>query len=212
MNKNGRAHFITLEGGEGAGKSTQAKRLSAELQKHGITSVLTREPGGSPGAEEIRKLLVEGEPGRWDALTEALLMFAARADHVARTIKPALAAHKWVIADRFTDSTYVYQGVGRKLRAQKISVIEDAVLDGFEPDLTLILDLPVQEGLKRAHARRGNETRFEKFDLDFHQRLRDGFHEIAKAHPERCVLIDASGSEDQVADRIWREVQSRFGI
>src|SRR6185312_5766962 len=107
MNKNGRAHFITLEGGEGAGKSTQAKKLSAELQKLGITSVLTREPGGSPGAEEIRKLLVEGEPGRWDALTEALLMFAARADHLARTIKPALAAHKWVIADRFTDSTYV---------------------------------------------------------------------------------------------------------
>ena len=132
--------------------------------------------------------------------------------HVARTIKPALAAHKWVIADRFTDSTYVYQGAGRKLRAQKIAAIEDAVLEGLEPDLTLILDLPVQEGLKRAHARRGNETRFEKFDLDFHQRLRDSFHEIAKAHPERCVLIDASGSEEEVAGRIWREVQSRFGI
>lgn len=212
MNKNGRARFITLEGGEGAGKSTQAKRLQAQLKSNGITVVLTREPGGSPGAEEIRKLLVEGEPGRWDALTEALLMFSARADHVARTIRPALASHKWVIADRFTDSTYVYQGVGRGLRASKIAEIENAVLDGFEPDLTLILDLPVQEGLKRAHARQGSETRFEKFDLDFHQRLRNGFHEIAKANPGRCVLIDATGSEDKVADAIWSEVQSRFGL
>jgi dTMP kinase len=212
MNRNGRAHFITLEGGEGAGKSTQAKRLAAQLQALGIQSVLTREPGGSPGAEEIRKLLVEGEPERWDALTEALLMFAARADHVARTIRPALASHKWVIADRFTDSTYVYQGIGRRLRVQRIAAIEKAVLDGLEPDLTLILDIPVQEGLKRANARHGSETRFEKFDLDFHRRLREGFVEIAKANPERCVLIDASGSEDQVAERIWHEVQTRFGI
>ncbi len=212
MNRNGRAHFITLEGGEGAGKSTQAKRLAERLKAHGVASVLTREPGGSPGAEEIRKLLVEGEPGRWDAMTEALLMFAARADHVARTIRPALASQKWVISDRFTDSTYVYQGFGRGLRAQKITDLEDAVLDGLEPDLTVILDLPVQEGLKRAHARRGEETRFEKFDFDFHKRLREGFLEIAKANPERCVLIDALGPEDEVAERIWREVMIRFGL
>lgn len=213
MTRNGRAQFITLEGGEGAGKSTQGKHLLANLQKRGIAAVLTREPGGSPGAEEIRKLLVEGEPGRWEAMTEALLMFAARADHVARTIRPALAGHKWVIADRFTDSTYVYQGIGRGLRAKKIAEIEETVLDGLEPDLTLILDLPVQEGLKRAHTRAASaETRFEKFDIAFHQRLREGFHEIAKANPERCVLIDASVSEDQVAERIWREVQSRFGL
>lgn len=212
MNKNGRTHFITLEGGEGTGKSTQGKHLAARLQASGIANVLTREPGGSPGAEEIRKLLVEGEPGRWDALTEALLMFAARADHIARTIRPALESNKWVISDRFTDSSYVYQGVGRGLRAAKITEIEDVVLEGFEPDLTLILDLPVQEGLKRAKARNGTETRFEKFDIDFHQRLRDGFHEIAKANPERCVLIDASGSEDHVAEAIWREMQSRFGL
>ncbi|HTO40247.1 MAG TPA: dTMP kinase [Rhizomicrobium sp.] len=212
MTANGQAHFITLEGGEGAGKSTQAKRLAAQLLSKGITTVLTREPGGSPGAEEIRKLLVEGEPGRWDAMTEALLMFAARADHVARTIRPALAAHKWVIADRFTDSTYVYQGAGRGLRAKKITLLEDAVLGGLEPDLTLILDLPVQEGLKRAEARRGSEDRFEKFDMTFHQSLREGFREIAKANPVRCVLLDATGSEDQVAERIWREMQARFGL
>jgi len=212
MNRNGRAHFITLEGGEGTGKSTQAKRLAEQLKTRGIATVLTREPGGSPGAEEIRNLLVQGEPGRWDAMTEALLMFAARADHVARTIKPALANHKWVISDRFTDSTYVYQGIGRRLRAQKIAALEDAVLEGLEPDLTVILDLPVQEGLKRAHERQGNETRFEKFDIDFHKRLREGFQEIAKANPERCVLIDASGSADDVASRIWREMQARFGL
>ncbi len=212
MNKNGRAHFITLEGGEGTGKSTQGKRLAARLEASGIANVLTREPGGSPGAEEIRKLLVEGEPGRWDVLTEALLMFAARADHVARTIRPALENNKWVISDRFTDSSYVYQGVGRGLRAGKIAGIEDVVLEGFEPDLTLILDLPVQEGLKRAKARNSSETRFEKFDIGFHQRLRNGFHEIARANPGRCVLIDASGSEDQVAEAIWREMQSRFGL
>jgi len=212
MNKNGRAHFITLEGGEGTGKSTQGKHLAARLQAIGIAHILTREPGGSPGAEEIRNLLVQGEPGRWDALTEALLMFAARADHVARTIKPALDSHKWVISDRFTDSSYAYQGVGRGLRAGKLAEIEDVVLDGFEPDLTLILDLPVKEGLKRAQARNGHETRFEKFDVEFHQRLRAGFLEIAKANPERCRLIDASGSEDQVAEAIWREVQSRFGL
>jgi dTMP kinase len=213
MTRNGRAHFITLEGGEGAGKSTQGKRLLARLQKQGIAAILTREPGGSPGAEEIRKLLVEGEPGRWDALTEALLMFAARADHVARTIRPALANHKWVIADRFTDSTYAYQGAGRGIRTKNIAKIEEAVLGGLAPDLTLILDLPVQEGLKRAHARAATaETRFEKFDIAFHQRLREGFHEIAKANPERCVLIDASGPEDQVAESIWREMHSRFGL
>jgi dTMP kinase len=212
MNRNGRAHFITLEGGEGAGKSTQAKRLAETLKSRGIASVLTREPGGSPGAEEIRKLLVEGEPGRWDAVTEALLMFAARADHVARTIKPALANHKWVICDRFTDSTFVYQGTGRKLRTQKIAAIEDVVLEGLEADLTLILDLPALEGLKRARARRGTETRFEKFDLDFHKKLREGFQEVAKANPERCVLIDATDSEDQVAERIWHEVRSRFEL
>lgn len=212
MNRNGRAHFITLEGGEGAGKSTQAHRLAERLKAHGIACVLTREPGGSPGAEEIRKLLVEGEPGRWDAITEALLMFAARADHIHRTIKPALANHKWVISDRFTDSTYVYQGTGRRLRMSRIAALEEAVLEGLEPDLTFILDLPAPEGLKRAQARQDNETRFEKFDLDFHKRLREGFREIAKANPERCVLIDATGSEDEVAARIWGEVQARFGL
>lgn len=170
--------FITLEGGEGSGKSTQAKRLGAALEKIGMDVLLTREPGGSPGAEDIRKLLVTGAPGRWDALTETLLVYAARADHVARTIGPALLAGKWVICDRFTDSTYAYQGGGRGLARETIRRIDSVVLDDFKPDLTLILDLDVETGLRRAMGRGGDESRFENFDRDFHERLRRAFAEI----------------------------------
>jgi len=143
------ARFITLEGGEGAGKSTQVKRLAASLVAKGIACITTREPGGSPGAEQIRKLLVEGEPGRWDAMTETLLVFAARADHIARTIKPALGQGKWVISDRFTDSTYAYQGVGRGLDRETIRRLDTVSTNGFKPELTLILDLPPETGPDR---------------------------------------------------------------
>src|SRR6478735_11095945 len=142
--------FITLEGGEGTGKSTQIKRLAAALQAKGIAVLATREPGGSPGAEQIRKLMVEGEPGRWNAITETLLAYAARADHVARTIGPALTEGRWVICDRFSDSTFAYQGVGRGLDRETIRRIDSAVLDDFAPDLTLILDLDTKLGLTRA--------------------------------------------------------------
>src|SRR5579863_201478 len=145
--------FITLEGGEGAGKSTQVKRLAAALTQKNIAVVTTREPGGSPGAEQIRDLLVNGAPGRWDAMTETLLVYAARADHVGRTIGPALLAGKWVICDRFSDSTYAYQGAGRGLARETIRRIDAVVLDDFHPDLTLMLDLDVDTGLKRAAAR-----------------------------------------------------------
>src|SRR3954466_1825960 len=139
--------FITLEGGEGTGKSTQIKRLAASLEQRGIKVLATREPGGSPGAEQIRKLMVEGEPGRWDAVTETLLAYAARADHVARTIGPALVAGSWVISDRFSDSTFAYQGAGRGLDRETIRRIDSVVLDDFQPDLTLILDMDVKRGL-----------------------------------------------------------------
>src|ERR1700710_2217564 len=161
--------FITLEGGEGTGKSTQIKRLAAALEQRVIRVAATREPGGSPGAEQIRKLMVEGEPGRWDAITEALLAYAARADHVARTIGPALLADTWVISDRFNDSTFAYQGAGRGVPRETIRRIDSAVLDDFAPDLTLILDLDVKLGLARALARHTAqenapaENRFEKF-------------------------------------------------
>jgi len=204
--------FITLEGGEGTGKSTQAKRLAAMLAQKKIGAIITREPGGSPGAEQIRKLFVEGEPGRWDGLTETLLVFAARADHVARTIKPALAKGQWVICDRFTDSTYAYQGVGRGVPREVIRRIESVALQEFRPDFTLVLDLPVEVGLERAGARQGNETRFEKFDVAFHKKLRTAFRDIANRAATRCTVIDAGGAEDEVAAEIWKAVKSRFKL
>ncbi len=204
--------FITLEGGEGTGKSTQIRRLAAALEKKGIAVLCTREPGGSPGAEEIRKLMVEGEPGRWDAVTETLLAYAARVDHVARTIGPALRAGKWVISDRFNDSTFAYQGVGRGLARETIRRIDSAVLDDFAPDLTLILDLDVKTGLQRALARSGSENRFEKFGAEFHEKLRQAFLDIAKRSPERCRVIDASGTEEQVAEAIFAAVSRRFDL
>lgn len=204
--------FITLEGGEGAGKSTQTRRLAAALERHGLKVVTTREPGGSPGAEEIRALLVKGEPGRWDALTETLLIYAARADHVKRTIGPAMLADKWVISDRFTDSTYAYQGAGRGLPREIIRRIDSVVLDDFRPNFTLIMDLDIEIGLSRAGARGGQEQRFEKFDRDFHQKLRQSFLDIANRNADRCVVIDASQSEDQVAAAIWSATARRFGL
>lgn len=204
--------FITLEGGEGSGKSTQVKRLAAALEKKGIVALTTREPGGSPGAEEIRALLVNGAPGRWDALTETLLIYAARADHVRRVIGPALLADKWVISDRFNDFTFAYQGVGRGVPRETIRRIDSVVLDDFKPDFTLMLDIDVDTGLKRAGARGGAETRFENFDREFHDRLRQAFIDIAKRNPDRCALIDASGTQDQVADAIWATISRRFGL
>ena len=204
--------FITLEGGEGTGKSTQIKRLKAALEAKGIAVLATREPGGSPGAEQIRKLMVEGEPGRWDAITETLLAYAARADHVARTIGPALLAGTWVISDRFNDSTFAYQGVGRGVPRETIRRIDSAVLDDFAPDLTLVLDLDVGVGLQRASARGEAENRFEKFGVDFHEKLRQAFLDIARRHPERCRVIDAGGSEDQVAEAILAAVSRRFDL
>jgi dTMP kinase len=204
--------FITLEGGEGTGKSTQIRRLAATLEKKGIAVLCTREPGGSPGAEEIRKLMVEGEPGRWNAVTETLLAYAARSDHVARTIGPALHADRWVISDRFSDSTFAYQGVGRGLARETIRRIDSAVLDDFAPDLTLILDLDVTIGLERALARGPAENRFEKFGIEFHEKLRQAFLDIAKRSPERCRVIDASGSEEQVAEAIFAAVSRRFDL
>jgi dTMP kinase len=204
--------FITLEGGEGTGKSTQVKRLAESLEARGFKVLTTREPGGSPGAEEIRKLMVEGEPGRWNPITETLLAYAARADHVARTIGPALKEGRWVISDRFTDSTYAYQGVGRGVERETIRRIDSAVLDDFAPDLTLVLDLDVETGLARAHARAGSENRFEKFGTAFHERLRQAFLDIAKRNSDRCRVIDASGTEDAVAEQIFAAVAKRFDL
>ncbi len=205
-----RGLFITLEGGEGCGKSTQAKRLGTHLDSQGHTVVLTREPGGSEGAEAIRALLVTGDPDRWDGVTEALLFFAARRDHVERTIKQALDEGKTVICDRFADTTMAYQGYGHDLGREFVEQLYVLTLGDFRPDLTLILDLPVDEGLKRASSRGGVEQRFEGMDVAFHHRLRDGFLDIAQQEPDRCFVIDALGSENDVAERVINIVQKKL--
>lgn len=205
-----KGRFITLEGGEGGGKSTQAFRLVERLRRIGMQAETTREPGGAEGAELIRKLLVEGEPGRWDAETELLLHFAARRDHLRRTVWPALERGVWVVCDRFADSTMAYQGYGQGLGREAVESLYRIVVGDFKPDLTLILDLPVDEGLKRAAAR-GEENRYERMRPDFHQRLRDGFLEIARREPKRCTVIDASRPADAVADAIAAAVRERLG-
>jgi dTMP kinase len=212
MSSGSRAHFLTLEGGEGAGKSTQARRLSQALSERGIENIVTREPGGSPGAEQIRKLLVEGDPGRWNPLVETMLMFAARADHIAHTIAPALRSGKWVICDRFTDSTFAYQGAGRGLGADTIREIERIAVGGLRSDLTIVLDVPVEDAAKRIGDRAHAENRFEQFDSAFHERLRVYFQALASREPERCTLIDGGAPVDAVSAQIWRAVQDRFGL
>jgi len=203
-----RGQFITFEGGEGAGKSTQVLRLVADLRARGIDVIQTREPGGSPGAEAIRALVVSGDADRWSARTEALLMFASRSDHLEKTIRPALDAGVWVVCDRFADSSRAYQGAGGGAAPEFIEALERAVVGEDQPVLTLILDLPVAVGLERALARGQADTRFESKGLAFHQRLRDGFGEIARRYPERCRIIDATGSPDDVYDRVWAAVEA----
>lgn len=204
--------FITFEGGEGAGKSTQLKRLRAFLEDRGIAVLATREPGGTPGAEEIRRLLVTGEPGRWDAWSEALLVTAARRDHVERVVRPALAAGTWVLCDRFLDSTLAYQGVAGGLGLAGIEALHGLAIGRLRPDLTLVLDLDPAIGLRRAADRRGAEGRFESHDLAFHERLRDAFRQIAAGEPARCRLLPADGGEDSLAGEIGRLVAERFGL
>lgn len=194
-----RGKFVTFEGGEGAGKSTQIALASALLTEHGIDHIVTREPGGSPGAEDIRRLLVEGDPGRWDATTELLLHFAARRDHVRSVIVPALDAGTCILCDRFVDSTLAYQGYGHELGEKPVRMLADLTIDNCWPDATVILDLPVELGLQRAGSRSDQEDRYERMDVQFHQRLRDGFLAIAAAEPARCTVIDASKSQSDVA-------------
>ncbi|SEH24713.1 dTMP kinase [Magnetospirillum fulvum] len=202
--------LITFEGGEGAGKSTQVVLLAQALRSRGLSVVTTREPGGSDGAEAIRALLVSGEPGRWDGITEALLHFAARRDHLLRTIWPALQRGEWVVCDRFADSTLAYQGFGHGLSAETIGSLYRIAVGRFAPDLTLVLDLPVEEGLARAGIRGGAEDRYERMELGFHQRLRQGFLGIAADNPRRCAVIDASPSAETVHRIVLETVEARL--
>jgi dTMP kinase len=204
--------FITFEGGEGGGKSTHAKLLAEKLEHAGIEVVLTREPGGSPGAEIIRHVLLSGAAKPLGAETEAILFAAARDDHVRATIEPALESGKWVICDRFLDSTRVYQGMLGQVDARLIRGLERVTVGETMPDLTLILDVPVEIGLQRASARRGTGAidRFEAENVEFHEKLRGSYAALAKLEPERCVLIDAAQAKEVVQDAIWRAVSDRL--
>ncbi len=215
MTQNLKGLFITLEGGEGAGKSTQSRRLKSALEDAGRDVVLTREPGGTPEAEKIRDLLVQRDGGNWTPMAECLLFFAARQMHVETLIKPAIAAGKIVICDRFTDSTIAYQGYGHGFDIPTIRQIEHLTLGGFKPDITFLLDLPVAEGLARSlrqkdvsSGRENTEDRFEKLQREFHEKLRQGFLTIAKEDAKRCMIIDALKSADDVYELIWGRVQN----
>ena len=207
-----RGRFITFEGGEGAGKSTQVGRLAARLTAEGREVVTTREPGGSPGAESIRELVLKGSADRWSPATETLLMYAARRDHIERVIRPALERGAWVICDRFADSTRAYQGAAGGVDPKFISALETYILEGTRPDLTLVFDLPADVGLDRAHARAGAEMRFESKGTAFHERLREGFRAIADSEPERCALIDATAPMDAVEAAVWAAVSERLTV
>lgn len=208
-----KAPFITFEGGEGAGKTTQTRLLADRLSATGMPCLVTREPGGAPFAEEIRALLLRGDLPPRSAMSEALLFLAARVDHVTETILPALGAGKWVISDRFADSTFAYQGAAGGVPRATLAELHRLVLGDFQPDLTIILDLPPDIGLARVSARHksghGNDH-FESRALAYHEALRQGFLAVAAANPGRCVLIDASASSQEVAARVWAVIETRL--
>lgn len=212
--------FITFEGGEGTGKTTQIEGLRSLLEARGLDVVQTREPGGSPGAEAIRDLLVNGDTERWCPATEALLHYAARNEHLEHVVRPALEKGAYVLCDRFSDSTMAYQGIVQGLGSEPVTTLEALVVRQTSPDLTLVLDLDSALGLARAKDRAkdkagegsGGEDRYERMGEDFHQRLRAAFLQIAEDNPGRCVVIDASGSVPEVGAAIWTAVQDRLGL
>jgi dTMP kinase len=207
-----RGKFITFEGGEGTGKSTQAAMLALRLEALGIGVQLTREPGGSPGAEIIRHVLLSGAAKPLGPDVEAMLFAAARDDHIRCTILPALAAGKWVICDRFADSTRVYQGILGHVDERLIKSLERVSIGDLAPDLTIVLDIPVEAGLERVRVRRGDAKpdRFEAENVEFHKKLRQAYLAIAAAEPQRCVPINAGAAKEEVAKQIWDAVKSRL--
>jgi dTMP kinase len=212
----GGARFITFEGGEGVGKSTQVKRLLARLNQAGIDAVRTREPGGTPKAEAIRSFILQGRSESWGAGAEAVLFASARLDHVNQLIAPNLAAGRWVLCDRFHDSTRAYQGLTGGVDDKLIAALEDLALNGHTPDLTIVLDMDPEVAFRRVETRAVEEglaatgDRFEKEDLVWHRRLRDNFLAIAEANPQRCVVISADQSESALEENVWQVVCARF--
>jgi dTMP kinase len=208
----GRGRFISFEGGEGSGKSTQIKKLAERLEAAKVRTLITREPGGSPGAEIMRHLVLSGMGKLLGPDAETLLFAAARDDHVRTVIQPALGQGTWVLCDRFSDSTLVYQGRLGRVAPALLNAMQRVTIGDLQPDLTIILDVPVEVGLGRAAARRGSAApdRFESEDVQFHQRLRDAYRELAAAEPARCVLIDATGEPNAVAASVWATLCDRF--
>lgn len=205
-----RGRFIAFEGGEGAGKSTQVRAVVARLRDRGLEVVQTREPGGSPGAEILRNLLVTGEAGRWSPLSELLMMYAARSDHLEKVIRPALERGAWVVCDRFADSSRAYQGAGGGVAPAFIEAVDEAVVADTQPDLVIVMDMPVEAGLRRAAARGDTENRFESKGAAFHERLRQGFLNRAAAVPERYRVVDADRAIDAIAADIWAALEAAF--
>lgn len=209
-----RGLFITLEGGEGTGKTTQIKRLAESLRAMGREVITTREPGGTPEAEQIRHLIVHREGGNWTPMAECLLLFAGRQMHAETLIKPAIARGAVVISDRFADSTRAYQGYGHGLDQKTIEQVNTLALGPFGPDLTFILDIDVREGLgrsgRRLSAENSAEDRFEKLDIAFHERMRQGYLEIARREPQRCVVINAAQDMDKIADALLQAVKAKI--
>ena len=217
-----RGKFITFEGGEGAGKTTQSAVLAEHLRRVGIAVLQTREPGGTPRAEAIREVLLSGKAKKFGPLGEAVLFYAARESHLELAIRPALERGTWVICDRFSDSTRAYQGAAGGLPLYAIETIDRAVVGSTQPDLTIIFDLPPELGLKRAAARKAQSAsgeaaenvpdRFEAMNMAFHRSLREEFLAIAKQEPKRCVVIDATETPRRVEDKIWEIVRERFSL
>jgi dTMP kinase len=217
-----RGKFITLEGGEGAGKTTQAALLVERLQRTGLTVLKTREPGGTPRAEAIREILLSGKAKRFGPLGEAVLFYAARESHLELSIRPALERGEWVICDRFSDSTRAYQGAAGGLPLSVLGILDTAVVGSTRPDLTLIFDLPPELGLRRTAERKRQSTndeasdkaldRFETMNMAFHRSLREEFLAIAKAEPERCAVIDAARDVQHVAEEAWMAVRQRLDL
>jgi dTMP kinase len=207
-----KGRFIAIEGVDGAGKGVQSRLLRDELQGSGVDVLLTREPGGSPGAEEIRNLLVHGAAERWDAMTELLLIYAARRDHLVKTIWPALQAGRWVISDRFADSSRAFQGVAGGLGLEVVEAVHAQCVGSFAPDLTLVLDLDPEQSLARTVARGGPEDRFEKKGLAYQQNVRNAFLQLAHRSPRTHVLIDAGRTVGEVAHDVLRVVTERMGL
>ena len=206
------AELIVLEGVDGAGKGVQSRMLLSAMKAAGLDVILTREPGGSPGAEEIRRLIVEGEPNRWDDMTELLLIYAARRSHVMDTIKPALKQGTWIISDRFADSSRAFQGVAGNLGIDVVDRIHEEALGDFNPELTLILDLDPEISLSRADARGGAEDRFEQKGIEYQARVREGFRQLAEMTPQSRKLIDASGTMDEVSQKILDCINAHFNL